>query len=89
MAYTDCSANYNTFGYDPKGHLAGLAQTFWGPTYVPGVPSQVFGGPPEPPHYGPPAYYQISCLPPDWKPTPPPGYLKPPLHSDPELFDGL
>jgi hypothetical protein len=95
MVYTDKGANYNVFGYDPDGRLAYLAMVLWGPKYVPSIPSHVFGGPPEPPCYGPPAYYQVHCLPPGWVPTPPPGltpqspYLDPPAYFDPELFDAL
>lgn len=70
----DTSANYNAFGWDPYGCIAYLCAIFFGPKYVPLVPSSQFGGPPEPPRYGPPAYYQIACLPPGFIPQSPPNY---------------
>ncbi|RDB26748.1 hypothetical protein Hypma_005378 [Hypsizygus marmoreus] len=59
-------ADFNAFGYDPKGHKAYLASLFYGPDWVPDVPGQQFGGPPEPPRYGPPAKNQRACLPKGW-----------------------
>jgi hypothetical protein len=95
MPKVDRCAYYNTFGRDPDGQLAYLAMVFWGPDYVPPFPSQVFGGPPEPPRYGAPAAYQLRCLPSGWVPNTPPGpptqppYLDPPPYFDHELFSGL
>ena len=95
MVHIDRCANYSAFGYDPDGRVAYLAMFFWGPEYVPAFPSKVFGGPPEPPRYGPPAAYQRRSLPFGWVPTPPPGpateppYIDPPLYFDPGLFNGL
>jgi hypothetical protein len=94
-SFVDRGADYNAFGRDPDGRLAYLAAAFWGPSYVPPFPSQVFGGPPEPPRYGPPAAYQHRCLPPSWAPSPPPGpppqppYLDPPPYFDAGLFDAF
>jgi hypothetical protein len=91
----DRCANYNAFGYDPKGELAYAATALWGPDYVPPFPSKVYVGALEPPRYGPPATYQVCCLPPGWIPNPPPGpaaqpmYLHPPSNFDAGLFDGL
>lgn len=70
----DTGANYNTFGWDPYGCIAYLCTFFFGPKYVPLLPSSQFGGPPEPPRYGPPAYYQIACLPAGFTPQAPPNY---------------
>ena len=95
MSNIDRCANYNAFGHDPDGLLAYVAMALWGPNYVPPFPSKVFGGPPEPPRYGPPAAYQRHCLPPGWTPTPPPGpavqplYLDLPAYFDAEMFDAL
>lgn len=83
----DSCADYNAFGRDPDGRLAFLAAFFWGPDYVPDHTIQQFVGPPEPPRFGPPAKYQIPCLPPGWKPRPLPKFYGSNLahHSDDEL----
>lgn len=60
---TDTGADYNAFGRDPYGWIAYLCALFFGPDYIPLVPRSQFGGAPEPPRYGPPARYQLSCLP--------------------------
>jgi len=72
--YTDRGANYNAFGYDPNGAIAYFVAFFYGPDWVPSHTVQQFGGPPEPPRYGPPAPYQIACLPDDFIPMPPPNF---------------
>lgn len=72
-----------------------VAMALWGPDYVPPFPSKVYVGALEPPRYGPPAAYQVCCLPPGWIQNPPPGpatqpmYLRPPSGFDASLFDGL
>ncbi|KAG6905994.1 hypothetical protein DXG01_016436 [Tephrocybe rancida] len=67
---------YNTFGFDPNGHLAAIAATLYGPTYTAGHDVKHFVGKPEPPDYGPPAPFQLRELPclsdGMWKPTCPP-----------------
>lgn len=97
----DRGANYNAFGRDPNGRLAFLSAFFFGPDYVPAYTPQQFAGPPEPPRFGPPAPYQIVCLPPGWKPRPLPSfygagealgppYLDPPSGGfDPKIFAAL
>ncbi|RDB23628.1 hypothetical protein Hypma_009521 [Hypsizygus marmoreus] len=92
----DRCANYNAFGRDPNGRVAYLASFFYGPDYVPAITLQQFGGPPEPPRYGPPARYQLACLPPGFQPRRPPNFLdpedpdgvpEPPYLDGPEVFD--
>lgn len=100
----DTGADYNAFGRDPYGCIAFLCAWFFGPTYVPLAPPLQFGGPLEPPRYGPPAWYQLPCLPPGFLPQAPPDYSKaapylseagngPPLYPlaafDPRIFDML
>lgn len=97
----DRGADYNAFGRDPDGRLAFLAALFWGPAYVPEHTVQQFGGPPEPPRFGPPAPYQRACLPQGWVPRAPPNfygmdfatqseYLDPPVGEfDPRIFAAL
>lgn len=98
----DRGADYNAFGPDPTGRLAFLAAFFWGPAFVPVYTIQQFGGPPEPPRFGPPAPYQRGCLPEGWKPRAPPNfygvdlpshdsnYLNPPTGIfDPQIFAAL
>lgn len=87
----DHCANYNAFGYDPNGRYAYLSSLFFGPHFVPASPPQVFVGRLEPPRFGPPAAYQIPCLPPGFQPRAPP-YLyggippMPPYLDPPEVF---
>ena len=64
-------ADYNAFGYDPKGHIAVVAAYFYGPAWQPvhsqpvhshGIPwltGCIIG----PPRYRPPASWQIPLLP--------------------------
>ena len=93
----DTCANYNAFGRDPIGLISHLAAWFFGPDWIPPFPAQVFGGPPEPPRYGPPAAYQLKSLPSEFVANPPPEYfgpptapfLEPPAYFHPSLFDGL
>lgn len=98
----DTSADYNAFGRDPDGRLAFLAAFFWGRDYIPTFTIQQFAGPPEPPRFGPPARYQMACLPPGWKPRAPPKFygldlanhsednLDPPTGIfDPKIFAAL
>lgn len=93
----DTCANYNAFGRDPHGLVAHLAEWFFGPDWLPPFPRQVFGGRPEPPRYGPPAAYQLDCLPPGFVPNPPPEYfgrpispfLQPRSDFDLECFDAV
>ncbi|RDB27586.1 hypothetical protein Hypma_003885 [Hypsizygus marmoreus] len=77
MQQPDRGANYNAFGRDPNGRLAFLASFFYGPEYVPKITIQQFGGPAEPPRYGPPARYQLHCLPVGFQPQRPPNFLDP------------
>lgn len=99
----DRGANYNAFGYDPNGFIAWIAAFFYG-KWVPSCPAQIFGGPPEPPRYGPPAEYQLSSLPEGFVPNAPPSYhgynptlvdadtedfLDPPESWDPHVFATL
>ncbi|RDB29818.1 hypothetical protein Hypma_014049 [Hypsizygus marmoreus] len=92
----DRGANYNAFGWDPNGRLAYLASFFYGPAYVPTITLQQFAGPAEPPRYGPPARYQLSCLPAGFQPRRPPNFLdpqdpdeipQPPYLDPPNVFD--
>lgn len=94
----DTCADYNAFGRDPYGRIAYLCALFFGPhDYVPSVTSSQFVGRAAPPRYGPPAPYQVPCLPPGFIPQPPPDYLEdlPELDSmdsawfldPPEIFD--
>jgi hypothetical protein len=94
----DCCANYNAFGYDPDGRVAWLSALLFGPDWIPPFPSQQFVGLPEPPRYGPPAYYQRGCLPNGFIPNLPPDYfdcpstppyLDPPSPWNPSLFDAI
>ncbi|RDB14830.1 hypothetical protein Hypma_016574 [Hypsizygus marmoreus] len=96
MVYHDRGEYYNAFGRDPNGRLAFLASFFFGPAYVPAITLQQFAGPPEPPRYGPPARYQLSCLPAGFQPRRPPNFLDPedtnsipelPYLEPPEVFD--
>ena len=92
----DTGANYNAFGYDPNGAIAYFTTFFFGPDWVPSYTVQQFGGPPEPPRYGPPAPYQLACLPRDFVPRAPPNfggsfpacppYLDPPAMFHPSMF---
>lgn len=66
----DRCSNYNAFGRDPEGLVAYAAALLWGRDYVPTYNVQQFIGVVEPPKYGPPAPYQVACLPLGWKPTP-------------------
>lgn len=99
----DCGANYNALGYDPDGFMTWLVAFFYG-AWLPPSPAHRFGGPPQPPRYGPPASYQLSCLPEGFKPTPPPAFhshnptlrsmdaddmLDPPEKWTPEVFAAL
>lgn len=100
--FPDCGANYNAFGYDPDGFLAALVAFFYG-DWVPSVPAQQFGGPPQAPRYGPPATYQLRYLPEGFQPNPPPSFhsfdpsspvdkddvLDPPKKWTPEVFQAL
>lgn len=72
----DTGADYNAFGRDPCGRIAYLCALFFGPHYVPSVTPSQFVGRAAPPRYGPPASYQLPCLPPGFKPQPPPDYLE-------------
>lgn len=84
----DRCSDYNAFGRDPEGLIAYIAALLWGRDYVPAYPVQQFVGAIEPPKYGPPAPYQIDCLPPGWKPTPSRFELEfgePPVY-DPEFY---
>lgn len=83
----DRCANYNAFGRDPHGRLAFLAAFFFGPDWVPEYTSQQFAGPPEPPRFGPPARYQLACLPPGWKPRAPPNFYGGEDAPDPPYLD--
>ena len=93
----DVGANYNAFGQDSNRLIAYLAASLFGPYWVPKLPTQVFAGPPQPPRFGLPAYYQLQCLPPGFVPRKPPNffglphrsYLKPPRVFDIELFDAI
>jgi hypothetical protein len=99
----DTCADYNVFGRDPDGRIAFLAALFFGPNWVPLCPHQQFSGPPEPPRYGPPAQYQLQCLPKGFVAAPPPNYfssrpslpfrpsspLSPPAGFDISCFDAL
>lgn len=97
----DRCANYNALGRDPDGRLTYLAALFWGRSFVPQCSTQQFVGPPEPPRFGPPAPYQVACLPPGWKPQDPPDFygagdafgplfLDPPTGIfDPNIFAAL
>jgi hypothetical protein len=93
----DNGANYNAFGRDPNGLIAYLAAFLFGPDWVPSFPAQVFAGPSQPPRFGPPARYQLGCLPAGFIPRPPPNffgpphkpYLQPPSPFDVELFDAV
>lgn len=99
----DCGANYNALGRDPNGFMTWLVAFFYG-TWLPTTPAHRFGGPPQPPRYGPPASYQLACLPEGFKPNPPPrfhsheptsasmdqnDFLEPPETWTPELFAAL
>ncbi|RDB14923.1 hypothetical protein Hypma_016218 [Hypsizygus marmoreus] len=92
MPVQDRGANYNAFGYDPKGHKAYLSSLFYGPDWVPKFTPQQFGGRPEPPRYGPPARYQRAYLPEGWTPRPLPdlynvGEPFPPFFPPPNPYD--
>ncbi|RDB18283.1 hypothetical protein Hypma_000649 [Hypsizygus marmoreus] len=99
MPSTVRGADFNAFGYDPKGHKAYIASLFYGPDWLPDAPRQQFGGRPEPPRYGPPARYQRACLPEGWKPRPPrdlyncggpmPPFLPPPKVYNPNWCRAL
>lgn len=98
----DCGADYNALGRDPDGFMTWLVAFFYG-TWLPSSPAHQFVGPPQPPHYGPPASYQLACLPEGFKPNPPPkfhsydptstsmedDFLDPPEKWTPELFAAL
>lgn len=60
---TNTGADYNAFGRDPYGWIAGLCALLFGPSYIPQVPNSQFVGLAEPPRYGPPAHYQLAHLP--------------------------
>ena len=86
-------ADYNAFGYDPKGILASVAAFFFGPAWVPAIPCQP---PPSfkfnlaPPRYGPPNQQQLPLLPDDFIPELPPCYFgspMPPYLPGPDRFD--
>lgn len=79
----DRGANYNAFRRDPDGRLAFMAAFFWGCAYVPEYTRQKFKGPPEPPRFGPPAQYQMACLPQGWVPRAPPNF-----YGDEEALEG-
>ena len=64
-------ADYNTFGYDPDGWLAHLAAHFFGPDWRTAVIRTRL------PRYGPPVPHQVSQLPPNFRPQPPPNYYGP------------
>lgn len=98
---TDTGADYNTFGRDPNGLIAYLCALFFGPLYVPLAPPTQFVGRALPPRYGPPARYQLACLPTGFIPQSPPNYLDsfpelasmndeyflvPPAQFDPHMF---
>lgn len=92
MRGRDRCANYNAFGHDPNGLYAYLASIFFGPDFIPATPPQVFVGRLEPPRFGPPATYQLPCLPPGFEPRAPPysyGGIPPmpPFIDPPENFD--
>lgn len=99
----DCGADYNALGRDPNGFMTWVVAFFYG-TWLPTTPAHRFGGPPQPPRYGPPASYQLACLPEGFKPNPPPRFhsydptsrsmdedefLEPPEKWTPELFAAL
>lgn len=99
----DCGANYNALGYDPDGFMTWLVAFFFG-SWVPSSPAHRFAGPPQPPRYGPPASYQLPCLPEGFKPNPPPNFhshnptsgsvdvddmLDPPEKWTPDVFAAL
>lgn len=72
----DHGPNYNAFSYNPDGWVAYLVALFYGPDWVSWVTPKQFGGPPAPPHFGPPAPYQEACLPPGFKPRMHPDFYK-------------
>lgn len=99
----DCGANYNALGRDPDGFMTWLVAFFYG-TWLPTSPAHRFVGLPQPPRYGPPASYQLACLPEGFRPNPPPrfhsydpssasidgdDFLEPPEKWTPELFAAL
>jgi hypothetical protein len=100
---TDTCANYNAFGRDPNGLIAYLAGICFGPRWVPPYTVQQFVGRLEPPRYGPPAPYQIPCLPEGFIPRSPPNilgmtaeelnnedsWIDPPSPFDPLMFEAL
>lgn len=72
-------ADYNAFGYDPKGCLAAIAAYFYGPAWKPvdgpDIPTPIQRHTIRPPRYGPPAPWQIPSLPWDFVARLPPCYL--------------
>lgn len=100
----DTCADYNAFGRDPYGRIAYLCAMFFGPHYSPAVTPSQFVGRTTPPRYGPPAKYQLACIPLGFIPHPPPNYLEdlpelagmdagwfldPPDIFDPQVFYAL
>ncbi|KAG6904702.1 hypothetical protein DXG01_007815, partial [Tephrocybe rancida] len=86
-----CGADYNAFGFDPRGVFAFLAAEAYGSDYVPDYNVMRFRGGVEPPRYGPPAPYQQRVLPRGWIMTPSPflalyGKLS---TRDPDLHDSI
>jgi hypothetical protein len=49
--------------FDPNGRIAYLVALFYSPDWLPWVMPKHFGGLPAPPCFGPPASYQMGCLP--------------------------
>lgn len=85
------SADYNIFGYDPEGFIVHLAALFYGPDWRPRFlgPRPFYVGGIQPPRYGPPARFQMVCLPDDFEASPPPCYYgtpNPPYLPNPEEF---
>jgi hypothetical protein len=72
----DNGVNYNAFGFDPDGRFTYLVALFYGPDWLPQATSKQFGGPSAPPHFGPPAHYEMGCLPPGFKPRLNHDYIK-------------
>lgn len=69
------NADWNIFGYDPKGLLAHLVAYFFG-RWIPETFDHLplWEGEVQPPRYGPPSPQQAKQLPVGWKPTSPPLY---------------
>lgn len=69
------NADWNIFGYDPKGLLAHLVAYFFG-CWIPDTFDHLpqWEGEVQPPRYGPPSPQQSKQLPAGWKPTSPPLY---------------